>query len=112
MATTYAVHIGVRPEDVNYITVLQQRLGNTVTADGDGWNAWGEKPGTDDNDETTRHLIVGPFEHFVAAEWTARGLHEQRHSTLVPMGGHEKQRDTRVVVTEWDDWSLVRLAII
>lgn len=105
MATTTAVHIGVRPENVNYITVLQQRLGNKVTVDGDGWNAWGEKPGTDVNDTETKHLIVGPFEHLEQAEWTARAIVEQRGETLVPMDGHEQQRGIKAVVTNWDDWS-------
>lgn len=57
----YAVHAGITPATLDTLTVEpfgHIAFGHLVVTDGDGWNAWGEAPGTDVNDADTRHVLV------------------------------------------------------
>lgn len=52
------LHVGVAARDVRTARSVVGGLGRTVTVDGDGWEAWGERPGTDVNDGGTVHVQV------------------------------------------------------
>lgn len=56
----YDVHIGIEEDAVDLALATLDRFTVTVAtyADGDGWNCWGEPPGTDVNNATTRHVIA------------------------------------------------------
>lgn len=52
---TLHLHFGVHPD---HLQGLRRALvGNVMFVDGDGWYAWGNRPGTAGNDTTTRHAV-------------------------------------------------------
>lgn len=102
-AAQYAVHIGLKADNVH---VIHEHTGRHVITDGDGWNCWGDKPGVDVNDTDTLHAILGPFETDRAAFLQARKITEQRGEVLEPMAGYPQQTGIKAVVTSWDDWSI------
>lgn len=78
--------------------------------DGDGWNSWGEKPGTDVNDEVTMHVM------FHVPEWlTPRPFVQalDNEGLLTPMADqyvapgteHLVQSDIVAVLTSATVWS-------
>lgn len=51
------LHIGVVAADLQHVKRAASRAEITSYVDGDGWNAWGERPGTDVNDSITLHVV-------------------------------------------------------
>jgi len=87
----YAVHFGVRPEDL-------WRLPDywAYAIDGDGWEAWGEKPGEVGNDHSTLHVVAlthVPYDLYEA-------IVQQFGDHLVTMNG-----GAQVVITNPFEWS-------
>lgn len=104
---TYAVHIGVKPRHLNNINRIFLDL---AKVDGDGWNTWGEAPGTDVNDADTLHVVIGPFGGQMLAEAISHYLidFDDAAEVLVPIADYPRLRGeapARVVLTDWDDWS-------
>ena len=100
----YALHIGVTGDRVNEATTLLASEGLTAIVDGDGWNAWGEKPGTDVNDADTMHIVVAvEADNFVDLDKTIQALGDK--GLLTPMGGYGYQVGHAAILTDMDDWS-------
>lgn len=51
------VHLGVEPERIDKVRDLLGKGPDAIYVDGDGWECWGEAPGTDVNNSTTMHMI-------------------------------------------------------
>ncbi len=67
-----------------------------VMTDGDGWNAWGEAPGTDVNDADTLHMIVRTRTPAESITY----IQEHYGDDLVPMT--EQWSGTNPDGTTWD----------
>lgn len=102
----FALHLGVAPEHVERVSGILRDNGLTVFVDGDGWNVWGEMPGTDDNDAETLHVIGAflaadfPRVHALVPRIALEGL-------LVPMGGHEAQCGIIAALSDFEDFSVL-----
>jgi hypothetical protein len=97
----FAVHVGFKPESVRDIPHFAP-----AAADGDGWNVWGEAPGTAGNDEDTHHVVILTTEPDIMVE----ALSMFARPELVPMVG-QGQLGTIIVVTDKDEWSVVHHAV-
>lgn len=99
--TTYDLHIGMTEANYNR---WEQHTDLPVGTDLDGWNVWGERPGTDRNDTLTIHVIVQSPSQFMLTALAAYLTTEHRDS-LVPMGGYPQQNGILTVITDHADWS-------
>lgn len=102
----YALHIGVTNNRVTEATILLTIEGLKTFVDGDGWNAWGEKPGTDVNDADTMHIVVAvEAGNFADLDKVVQALGNK--GLLTPMGGYEDQAGHAAVLTDMDDWTVL-----
>lgn len=102
----YALHIGVTRNRVTEATILLTSEGLKTFVDGDGWNAWGEKPGADVNDADTMHIVVAvEAGNFADLDKVVQALGNK--GLLTPMGGYEDQVDHAAVLTNMEDWSVL-----
>lgn len=102
----YALHIGVTNNRVTEATILLTIEGLRTFVDGDGWNAWGEKPGTDVNDADTMHIVIAvEAGNFADLDKVVQALASK--SLLIPMSGYEDQVGHAAVLTDMDDWSVL-----
>lgn len=64
------LHLGVHPRHVINLrrAVREAHIPHAIHVDGDGWNAWGEAPGTDVNDLLTLHAVVEVPDHLSREE--------------------------------------------
>ncbi|KQO98268.1 hypothetical protein [Leifsonia sp. Leaf264] len=92
------IHFGLSIDD---LAEVPEVWGATV--DGDGWNAWGDKPGVDVNDADTLHLSI--TRHNEAIDGTVRTVIARLADKLVQMGGYDSQAGIVLVVTDSADWS-------
>ena len=98
------LHVGARPENVKTIVDFARRAGLETYVDGDGWNVWGEAPGTDANDAETRHIVL-EGENLAGWVWTlVVAKMESEGLPLVPMSS-ENDRGLLAVVTEYEDFA-------
>lgn len=103
MWVPFALHIGLHPSKVRDEVQMLLRLGaEGVAIDGDGWESWGEKPGTDNNDATTLHVV---------ALYRSRGRAESAVAPLASRGAltpmrTPSQAGVRWVITDAWDWDL------
>jgi len=97
-----AVHIGISPENLDRLPLFwADKNKMAVTVDGDGWNAWGEAPGTDVNDETTLHVVYLTHDDRALRDWILTSAGD----VLVPMGGGDQQEGAILVSTRPTAWS-------
>lgn len=96
----FDIHLGLRSGyGLNYTGT--GRLIN----DGDGWNSWGEKPGTDANDRNTRHIIIRVNKLGEAIDAAIEIVNHDE-------GGLKAMDDGDLaVVTHSSDWSWLYLTI-
>lgn len=110
------LHLGI-PVMTNPILIkdLIERLQDShphsslVYVEGDGWNCWGEKPGTDINDETTYHVVI-PVSSPRHGQQIVTELLEDQYGfkNLIPMQQpwwDEDHAEVIAVVTDGQDWS-------
>jgi hypothetical protein len=100
----YALHIGVHKDNLeSAVLALRKRPEfRKVSADFDGWEAWGEAPNVDENlsNPDARHIVV--LAQFYESAITA--VQETVGSILVPMVT-ERQKDVILHVSDPHDWS-------
>lgn len=105
------VHFGLSPRVLvgpEWIEMRDQMrtVGWKTFLDGDGWQAWGQAPGTEDNIARTLHVQVAAPTHFEAA----KVVNFLRRSLLPfvtsPDAEDGKSRYT-VAVTTSEDWKVV-----
>src|SRR5438128_2462928 len=106
--TSFDIHFGVPIDKVEEFRKNREFEFYETYADGDGWESWGEKIGTDANDEKTAHVIVRMVD-LDEAIFTAHSVVQQPDVELVPMANqsHAGSNGTIVVVTEAADWANV-----
>lgn len=105
MDTRSVMHVGVKPENVASLTAFARRAGLSMAVDGDGWNCWGEAPGTDVNDLTTLHVVL---EGANLAVWVWDMLLTAMILEGVPLAQMTSENDRGVLaaVSEWEDWAV------
>ena len=98
---TAHLHLGVRTPDLLSVHKAV-RKSFPVVFDGDGWEAWGDRPGIAGNDDNTFHFIVE-----VESGKQARKVlnHLQTIVDLAPMR-LDFQAGTTAVLTSPRDWSV------
>lgn len=95
------LHVGVEPARLD--TVQQMLEPRTTYVDGDGWEAWGEKPGTDINKPSTLHLIVEIEDDEIASNIAAITIAGLR-SLLTPMEA-DFQKNIIGVLSDAENWT-------
>lgn len=111
----FTVHAGVTPATAATVRAYLDGLGLDVFLDGDGWNSWGEAPGTDANDATTLHIQarVDDLGQAIDLAVNGYGMHREQ-AILVPSTGATEgelgpeylgQDGNLIVVSEEADWA-------
>lgn len=107
----FDVHFGVSSEAFTGRAVLPYEGSAHWGTDGDGWNAWGEDPGTDRNDEDTLHVIVncGTLGQAIDLALRYEDLYGRDLLPLLPMNStiedFTSQDGTLLVVSQHRDWA-------
>lgn len=103
------LHFGIHADAVEAATATGAvhrppgtgRQAHPIITDNDGWNAWGEPVGEDENDDTTVHMILTTNKPRAAVAYI-RGTFG---SSLVPMGGPATQAGILIAASDSEDWS-------
>lgn len=99
----YVLHLGVEPVNLAPVRrALEAVPAVAVNVDGDGWNSWGERVGTDVNDRVTLHVTA-------TLEGTEQGVRAQARDVVARLDGHghlvtstEGLRTVAVLTTDAD----------
>lgn len=98
----YALHIGVKPRNLKAVIQKLRTKGFTYHIDGDGWEAWGEAPGTDVNDKNTLHVVI-VIEEYKGHRHLARNLSLHLRPYLVRAKTFVGP-SYKAVLTDYSDW--------
>lgn len=97
------VHFGIQhstiPETLKHEAYFLDTRG--IGTDNDGWNCWGEKIGTNGNDDITRHFFAN-FDSIGKAIDFALILSDGWDHLLVDL---PDDNGTNIVISAKDDWS-------
>jgi hypothetical protein len=103
-AARVVLHLGVQPRHLLTVTrLLTSELGASVTAEGDGWNAWGEAVGTDANDASTLHVIAD-LDRIASTEEDAAAVVARLHREGLAVVSTDRWR-TLAALSAFEDWS-------
>lgn len=98
----YSLHVGVKPKNLKVVIQKLRKKGFAYHIDGDGWESWGEAPGTDVNDKNTLHIniVVEEYDDYrVQALRLVNHLRPQLVVAKTYVGPNY-----RAVLTDFSDW--------
>lgn len=108
--TTYSasaqvvLHLGVEPRHLSAVTrLLTSELSASVTAEGDGWNAWGEPVGTDANNLSTLH-VTADLDRLESTEDDVAAVVDRLHRDGLVQVSTDQWR-TLAALSAFEDWS-------
>lgn len=107
----YAIHAGVKPANLGIIEAAARSVGLDPIEDGDGWNTWGEAPGTDINDADTLHVLAYVDTLGTAIDFALTAAREYREYLVASNGAPADapyaaaQNGNLVIVSQREDWA-------
>lgn len=111
VTTGFDIHIGLRPEDIDFFRDRAKEVSGEVYVDGDGWEVWGDKIGQNGNDDIA-HVICRTADAdeaiLLAHNFSIRYLPILKSMHLQ---SSEVNNGLIVAVTRAEDWADMLLSI-